>query len=442
MNRRHFFRVGACSALGVSVSGWFDAFAETAAKSPQRKGSCILLWMNGGPSQIDTFDPKPNHPNGGPVKPIATAAPGLMFSEYLPQLAKQAKHLAVIRGMSTKEGDHGRATYLMRIGTLPQGAIQYPFIGASIAKELSPPDAELPDVVSIAPFRFFNQAAFSSGFLGPRYAPLFIGESNFNQPDQAPNFYEQVLRVADIDRPAEVDAAHHDARVGLLEDLEHGFRAGRPDGTAASHHSAYERAVRMMKSDSARAFKLDEEPDKIRDHYGRNIFGQGCLLARRLVERGVPFVEVTLANAPGVQGGWDTHNNNFDQVKSLCGILDPAWATLMDDLKQRGLLETTTVVWMGEFGRTPRINQGRGRDHFPNAWSVVVGGGKIKGGQTVGRTSIDGGTVEDRPVSVPDLLATVCKSLGIDPMKQNLSNVGRPIRIVDKAARPINEILS
>jgi uncharacterized protein (DUF1501 family) len=198
----------------------------------------------------------------------------------------------------------------------------------------------------------------------------------------------------------------------------------------------------MMKSESARAFKLEEENDKLRERYGKNLFGQGCLLARRLVERGVPFVEVTLANAPGAPGGWDTHNNNFDGVKSLCSILDPAWATLMDDLKQRGLLETTTVVWMGEFGRTPRINQGRGRDHFPNAWSVVVGGGGIKGGQTVGRTSPDGMSVEDRKVSTPDLLATMCKAVGIDPMKQNLSNVGRPIRIVDKSARPITEILT
>jgi hypothetical protein len=440
MDRRQF--IGACSALGVSVSGWFDALAETVGKSPQRKGSCILLWMNGGPSQIDTFDPKPGHANGGPLKPIQTAAPGLMFGEYLPQLAKHAKNLAVIRGMSTKEGDHGRATYVMRVGTQPQGAIQYPFIGSSIAKELSPPDAELPDVVSIAPFRLFNQAAYGSGFLGPRYAPLVIGESSFNQPDQSTNFYEQVLKVADMDRPRDVDEAQQDARVGLLDDLEKGFRAGRPDSTAASHHSAYERAVRMMKSASARAFKLDEEPDKLRDRYGRNLFGQGCLLARRLVERGVPFVEVTLSSVPGVQGGWDTHNNCFEQVKSLCNVLDPAWATLMDDLKQRGLLDTTMVVWMGEFGRTPRINGNRGRDHFPNAWSVVLGGGRIRGGQPVGRTSADGYTVEDRPVAVADLLATVCKSLGIDPMKQNLSNVGRPIRIVDKSARPINEILS
>src|SRR5689334_14021063 len=256
LSRREALRLAAAGVVGCSTSGWIESLAADAAGHPSRRKSCILLWMNGGPSQIDTFDPKPGHPNGGPLKPIQTAAPGVMFSEYLPQLSKHAKDLAVIRGMSTKEGDHGRATYLMRIGTMPQGAIQYPFIGSSIAKELSPPDAELPDVVSIAPFRFFNQQAYSSGFLGPRFAPLVIGESSFGQPDQTPNFYDQVLRVADIDRPAEVDSAHQDARVGLLDDLEQGFRAARPDGTAASHHSAYERAVRMMKSASARAFKL------------------------------------------------------------------------------------------------------------------------------------------------------------------------------------------
>ena len=441
MNRRDFVRISGCSALGVSVSGWLSRLAAETVNHPDRRRSCILMWMAGGPSQIDTFDPKPDHPNGGPYKPVKTSVPGLLFNEPFPQLAKHAQHLAVIRSMSTKEGDHGRATFLMRTGTLPQGAIQYPFMGSSLAKELSPPNAELPDVVSIAPFRLFNQAAFSPGFLGPKYAPLFIGESNFGQQNQPANFYEQALRVADMDRQADVTREQHDARVGLLSDMEKGFLEGREDAPALSHQSAYERAVRLMKSESARAFRLEEEPDKLRDRYGRNLFGQGCLLARRLVERGVPFVEVTLANAPGAPVGWDTHSNNFEGVKSLGGILDAGWATLMDDLKQRGLLDTTMIVWMGEFGRTPRI-RGNGRDHFPNAWSVVVGGGGIKGGQAVGKTSAGGETVEERPVPVTDLLATVCKGLGVDPMKQNLSNVGRPIRIVDKSAKPINEILT
>lgn len=440
MNRRHFLRVGACTAAGVSVSGWFDKLAAEVAGHPKRNRSCILLWMHGGPSQIDTFDPKPDHPNGGPLKPVKTTVPGLTFGEYLPQLAQHAKHLAVIRSLSTKEGDHGRAAYVMRTGYNPQGAIQYPFLGSLVAKELSPPDAELPDVISVAPVRFFNFGAYSSGFLGPKYAPLFIGENgNFRQPQQD---YEQFLKVSDMDRPGDVDAAHHDARVDLLQDMETKFLTGRPDTPAQAHFSAYERAVRMMKSQSARAFKLDEEPDRVRDRYGRNLFGQGCLLARRLVERGVPFVEVTLANAPNAQGGWDTHNQNFTAMKSLCGILDPAWASLMDDLKQRGLLDTTMVVWMGEFGRTPKINQGQGRDHYPNAWSVVLGGGGIKGGQAIGKTSEDGGSVVERKVGVGDLMATICRGLGIDPTKQNQSNVGRPIRIADKDGRAIGEILA
>ena len=441
MDRRHFLRLSATAAAGVSVSGWFDRLAAETVGHPQRRGSCILLWMNGGPSQMDTFDLKPGHPNGGPIKPIQTSVPGMQIGEHFPQLAKQAQHLAVIRSMVTKEGDHGRASYVMRTGNLPQGAIQYPFIGSLIAKELSPPDAELPDVISIAPFRFFNFSAYSSGFLGPKYAPLFIGEARGFGPNQNDD-YAQILKVADMERPNDVNAAHHDARVELLQDMERRFLDGRPDAPALSHQSAYERAVRMMKSEAARAFKLDEEPNRVRDRYGRNLFGQGCLLARRLVERGVPFVEVSLGSIPGAPGGWDTHQNNFASIKALCGILDPAWASLIEDLKLRGLLESTLVVWMGEFGRTPRITPAQGRDHFPNAWSVVLGGGGIKGGQVVGKTSEDGMTVADRAVSTPDLLATVCKGLGIDPMKQNQSNVGRPIRIVDKSARAISELLT
>jgi len=173
----------------------------------------------------------------------------------------------------------------------------------------------------------------------------------------------------------------------------------------------------------------------LRDAYGRNLFGQGCLLARRLVERGVPFVEVTL-------GGWDTHDNNFEQVKSLCGILDPAWATLMRDLDDRGLLDSTLIVWMGEFGRTPQISGGTGRDHWAVSWSTVLAGGGIKGGQAYGKTSDDGMEVTENPVTVPDLMATICLALGLDPMKQNASNVGRPIRIADPNAKPIKEVVA
>jgi uncharacterized protein (DUF1501 family) len=222
--------------------------------------------------------------------------------------------------------------------------------------------------------------------------------------------------------------------------MEQEFVAGRPDATAHSHRTAYQRAVTLMRSAAARAFDLADEPAALRDAYGRNLFGQGCLLARRLVERGVPFVEVTLGGNGGI--GWDTHGNNFDQVKSLSAILDPAWGTLMEDLQTRGLLDSTLVVWMGEFGRTPRINGNRGRDHWASSWSTVLAGGGIKGGQVVGRTSADGMAVEDRPVTVPDLLATVCLALGIDPRTQNQSNVGRPIRLVEPLAKPIKEVVT
>jgi uncharacterized protein (DUF1501 family) len=192
-----------------------------------------------------------------------------------------------------------------------------------------------------------------------------------------------------------------------------------------------------------KAFNLGEEPAALRDAYGRNTFGQGCLLARRLIERGVPFAEVTLSGAEGANTlGWDTHQKNFDAVQKLSGVLDAGWSTLLDDLKDRGLLDTTLVVWMGEFGRTPRINGFAGRDHFPTAWTTVLGGGGIAGGQVIGRTADDGLSVEDRPVSVPDFLATVCLALGIDPRKQNPSNVGRPIRIADPDAKPLREVLA
>jgi uncharacterized protein (DUF1501 family) len=229
----------------------------------------------------------------------------------------------------------------------------------------------------------------------------------------------------------------------MLERMERDFLSRRPGVTPLSHQTAYQRAVRMMRSAAAKAFNLDEEPAQLRDTYGRNLFGQGCLLARRLVEQGVPFIEVTLANAPGVGGvGWDTHQNNFDNVQRLCQVLDPAWSTLMADLKARGLLDSTLIAWMGEFGRTPQINQNRGRDHWAPSWSTVLAGGDIKGGQVVGRTSPDGMEVEDRPVSVPDFLATICLALGVDYNKQNMSNVGRPLRIVDKSAKPIQEVLA
>jgi hypothetical protein len=444
-SRRDCFRLLAGGFAGMSCSGWLGSLAAAAAKDPERRRSCILLWMNGGPSQIDTFDLKPGHANGGPFKEVQTAASGIRICEHLPKVAKQMRHLAVIRSMATKEADHTRATYLMRTGRPPGGAIQYPALGAVVAKELDREDMELPGFVSIAPVRFFNAAAYDPGYLGPRFAPLIVGErENYFVVQAGPaRQADDALNVQDLAPPEGVDGDRARAREELLELGEKDFLTQRGGSPAVSHRTAYERALKLMRSTAVRAFRLDEEKALLRDAYGRNLFGQGCLLARRLIEQGVPFVEVTLNGTQGANGvGWDTHQNNFDAVQELCGVLDPAWATLLDDLKTRGLLDTTTVVWMGEFGRTPKINEQKGRDHWANAWSVVLGGGGIKGGQLIGKTTADGMEVADRPVGTPDLLATVCRALGLDPMKQNPSNVGRPIRLVEPTAQPVKEVLA
>jgi hypothetical protein len=433
LSRRDWLQLASAGVVGYSLSGWLENLAAVAADDPKRKRACILLWMSGGPSQMDTFDLKPGHANGGTFKEIATSAPGLRISEHLPRIAKFGDKMAVIRSMKTKEADHGRATFVMRTGYNPTGPIQYPTLGSLVARELGPDDAPLPNYVAIAPFRPFSPAAFSPGFLGPQYAPLIVGD-NANFVPQPNEDVASRLKVQDIDLPGGVDRAHADARIDLLQDMDRVFAERHPGVSPSSHQAAYDRAVRLMRTAAAKAFNLEEEPAALRDAYGRDLFGQGCLLARRLVERGVPFVEVTL-------GGWDTHGDNFNAVKRLSGTLDAAWGTLMQDLKERGLLDTTLIVWMGEFGRTPKINGNKGRDHWASSWSTVLAGGGIKGGQAVGKTSPDGMEVTERPVGVSDLLATVCLALGIDPMKQNNSNVGRPIRIVDKAAQPLTEVL-
>jgi Protein of unknown function (DUF1501) len=444
LSRRDWMKLSAFGAFGCSMSGWMQALAADAAKHPQRKRACILLWMTGGPSQTDTFDMKPGHPNGGKFKPIKTAAPGVEVSEHFPQLAKQMKHVVPVRSMSTKEGDHSRATFLLRTGYRPQGPVQYPTMGSVLSKELGGKESELPNYVSIAPYRFLSPAAYGPGFLGPKYSPLVVG-NNGGVPIVQPgnNAYERALKVANLDLPNGIDVAEADARLSLLHSLDDEFVAARPGVTTNSHKAAYQQAVRMMRSTAIKAFQLDGEPAKLRDRYGRNQFGQGCLLARRLVEHGVPFVEISLNGVNGNQSfAWDTHTNNFNSVQKLCEVLDPGWATLLDDLHDHGLLDTTLVVWAGEFGRTPKINRNQGRDHFPAAWTTVLAGGGVKGGQAHGKTSKDGMKVDDKPVSVPDLMATIATALGINPRKQNMSNIGRPIRIADPNAKPIKEVLA
>ncbi|HKI35670.1 MAG TPA: DUF1501 domain-containing protein, partial [Gemmataceae bacterium] len=330
LSRRDWIRLTTAGIVGASMSGWLEALAQDAAKNPARKRSCILLWMSGGPSQLDTFDLKPAHANGGPFKPIATSVPGIKISEHLPQIAKFADRMAIVRSMTSKEGDHGRATFLLRTGYVPQGPIEYPSLGALVSKELGEDQSELPNFVSVAPFRILNEGAFGSGFLGPRHAPLVVGETG----GQGQNNVDRALRVQDLTPPAEIDRDRSGARIELLKQVQRDFMDDHPDLPGLSHQHAYDRAVRLMRTEAAKAFDLDQEKATVRDAYGRNLFGQGCLLARRLVERQVPFVEVTL-------NGWDTHGQNAATVRSLSQTVDAAWAGLMRDLKERGLLDTT-----------------------------------------------------------------------------------------------------
>jgi hypothetical protein len=435
LSRRDWLKLAAAGVVGTSTSGWLKVLADEAAKDPQRKRSCILLWMSGGPSQLDTFDLKPGHANAGPFKPIDTSVSGIQISENFPRIAKLAENLAIVRSMTSKEGDHGRATYFLRTGYLPQGPVQFPSLGALVSKELGDDNSELPNFVSVAPFRVLNQNAFGAGFLGPRRAPLIVGESGLAPVQQVQNNADVALKVQDLAPSTEVGKEQTESRIELLKQVQRDFLAEHPDVSALSHQNAYERAVRLMKSAAAKAFDLDDEKAAVRDSYGRNLFGQGCLLARRLVERKVPFVEVTL-------NGWDTHNDNAARVRNLSQTVDAAWASLMTDLKERGLLETTLIVWMGEFGRTPKFGRPDGRDHWPNSFSAVLAGGGIKGGQVIGDTGPDGAAIKERPVTVPEFLATICEALGIDHQKQNVSNVGRPIRIVAPGTQAVQEALS
>jgi hypothetical protein len=415
LSRRDTLKLAAAGVTGLSLSGWFPVLAQRAAEQARagaRHKSCVLLWMDGGPSHKDTFDLKPGTANGGTFKPIATSAPGVQISEHFPKLARLMNHAAILRGMSTGEGAHGRAKYYMHTGYKEGvGGIVYPALGAIVSRELGQADFPVPNYVTV------GARTYGSGFLGPRHQPLSVLD---------PQRGVENLRSF-------VGTGQFDNRVGLLEQMERAFYHDYRSDAARAHHTTYQRAVAMMKSRQAKAFDLSLEPAASSARYGRGRFGQGCLLARRLIEVGVPFVEVSL-------GGWDTHQNNFNRVKTLSEQVDPAWSALATDLKERGLLDSTLIIWMGEFGRTPRINQRGaqpGRDHYPRAWSTVLMGGGIKGGQVIGKTDREGATVVERTTSALDFMATVCSILGINYNKQNNTPNGRPIRIVDKGAKPI-----
>ena len=437
MTRRRWLGSLAAGIGGASVSGWFPAFADQLVANPERTRHCILLWMSGGPTQTDTWDMKPGHENGGEFKEIQTATPGLRFSEHLPKLAAMSDKLAVMRGLSTSEGDHGRGTYLMRTGHAPAGPVQHPSIGASIANQLFDGELALPGNVAIGPFRAFNADAFSAGYLGPRFGPLIVGASDVpgGVANNMQGFPE--LKVQALDRPAGISESRMGKRLEIWQKLQSDFLATR-GGAAATHNTVYQGAVELMNSDDAKAFDLSDEPESLREEYGHTVCGQGCLMARRLIERGVPFIEVSLGtNSGGV--GWDTHSDNFNAVRQLSQQLDAGWATLMRDLDDRGLLESTTILWMGEFGRTPRIYASAGRDHFPAAWSTVLAGGGIAGGQAYGKTNESGTAVVDGQIGVDDLLATLVEAIGIGAGATNMSPSGRPMPVAE--GTPVKAVL-
>jgi hypothetical protein len=298
--------------------------------------------------------------------------------------------------------------------------VRYPCLGSLLSKELGDPDSDLPNYVSLSPMRMAN-----AGFLGPNYSPLAVSGASDDPSTRANLTLEDLV-------PRGRDPKAMQGQFNVLRFMEQEF--------AKDLESEAAKAMRMVETQARQAFQLEDEKSELRDAYGRNRFGQGCLLARRLVERGVAFVEVALSAVPGSAVGWDTHIDNFNQVKALSQVLDPAWATLIKDLRDRGRLESTLVVWMGEFGRTPKITNG-GRDHFPLAWSVALGGGGIRGGQVIGSTTPDGQEVKDRRVNLADWYATICMALGIDPMKENISPEGRPIPLVDRGGTPIRELV-
>ncbi len=416
LHRRDFLKLAAAGVTGASLSGWLGVLAGRAAAAGAKHKRCILLWMDGGPSHKDTFDMKPGTPDGGEFRPVATDVPGIEISEHFPKLARHMRDVAVVRGMSTAEGAHGRARYYLHTGYREgSGGVVHPSIGALVSSEVAPSQSPLPNFVAI------SGRSFGSGFLGPKHQPLVV-----NDPERGVENLKPLVGDREFS-----------GRVGLLQEMEQAFNREYKADAGTSHSTTYRRAVELVKSREAKAFDLALEPASSRKLYGEGKFSEGCLLARRLIEAGVSFVEVTL-------GGWDTHQDNFDRVKNLSKQADAGTSALLADLKQRGLLDSTLVVWMGEFGRTPKINtRGNkpGRDHYPRAWTLLMAGGGIKGGQVIGKTDKEGGTVVDRQVSALDFLATVCVSLGIDPNKQNMTPIGRPIRVVDKGAKPVTELI-
>ena len=426
MNRRHFLKhVATASALAVPGMQFWQSLRAAAPKLKKDNKSLIVLWMGGGPSTIDLWDLKPGEQTGGEFKPIKTPVSGMQISDILPTVASQMKHLSIVRSLVTNEGSHERGTVLMNTGRQPSPVVQYPHIGATSSSLLTPKELPLPGFIGVGG----TAQRIGPGFLGMMYAPFSV--QNAGQPPQN-------IRSPGLGNEQET-AERQRRRQRLFYAVEDNFSEGafphlrtpaerEVAGSAAqSHEAIYKKAFDLTISPLRTVFEVNREPAKVIEAYGgqRNGFGMGCLLARKLVEQGVTCVEVDL-------GGWDNHANIFNALKTGNGPrLDKGMGALVKDLVDRGMWKNTVVLWMGEFGRTPRINQNTGRDHWARCWSVVVGGGALQGGQIFGATSKDGMDVQGDKATIGDLFATVFKGLGIDPSTKIRENLGRPLEIAD-----------
>ena len=404
MSRRHFMKHAAgASALAGSSLALGNSFQVHADEMKKRGMSAILLWMGGGPATIDLWDLKPGAATGGPFRPIATTG-NMQICEHLPQVAKQMHNLSIVRSMSTREADHNRGRYYMHTGFVPNANIEHPSYGAVVAHELM----ETRKGLEIPPFISVGGASEGPGFLGMSWAPFSVSSDG---------------RIRNLEMG--LNDSRLLQRMKTLELIEKGFISQNRGPVAQDHMKILGKTFDLMTSEQMEAFKVDQEPENVKTRYGDSGFGRGCLMARRLVETGVPFIEVDL-------GGWDNHQGIHDILQNQrLPVLDQAMSALMEDLEQRELLETTAVIWMGEFGRTPTINGNAGRDHWARSWSVVVGGAGIKGGLAVGETDAEGRRVETEPFSAEDLMATVCKGLGISLETTFQSKSGRPMKIAN-----------
>ena len=401
VTRRRFLQLAGGSLAGASLLGQMGLHAADIKKQGR---ACILVWLSGAPSQLDTWDPKPGTTNGGNTKGISTTVPGIQVAEYWPKLAKQLKDVALLRTVVGKEAAHERGTYHLHTGRRLTGASKHPNFGSVVAAEIGDAKSDLPNFVSVG-------STISSGFLGVQYAPFEVP-----RPGELPENVAKLVSDQRLNR-----------RLALLDAQDSDFAQAGAAQLVAERDTLYARAQKLMSSPRLKAFQLDSEPQTLKEAYGQNRLGQGLLLARRLVESGVPFVEVS-------RGGWDMHNDLYQRIVPAAGEVDQGLTQLLSDLKQRGLLQKTLVVCMGEFGRTPKINArtpNPGRDHWARNFNVLLAGAGIKGGYVIGRTSDNGQEISERPVSVDDLFQTLCRAMQIDANKELYTPEGRPLRIVD-----------